>query len=523
MIKPFLLVTALILLPFLAIGQSSPPVYKVIEKTLDNVQIGMPLADFLKTHPTATVSDEVGSYTENGVHKDIKKIIYYFGSNGKQPFYEVIVELATSEVQSKVTQHFFGTFNHPVVANHWVIYKGNKDFLTAGWTYENKFIYAGKVPDTRYFDGDFFDIDANFNDLDIRINKKSNAHFIGNKIIKPESEEVKPQKEDVKPNNGFYTAEDYGKALETVFEANVKLKMGGDSLKIILPKVKLDKNSPDFRNEYLLQINESGLKEVSFYTTKKGNKPLYQVIFEFENADTVLHLAELMFPNNAHPVLDNHWVLGIGDKMENGNYLVSMARVYENRLIIAVNLPTSELEEEESFKLSDDFIAEYFKKEGIEPTPKPANNNDNPSDNEATSLTVNKLIAAAINDFADNKTDLMPNKKEEYDASAFATLGQEQAVIRKNAAGKWRLELRFPTYESADAAKEAVDDTVKFYQTLEGLEYRLVKKTDLTTTNGRTYIWDIHNLDDAETGVILKWQTYPTSNGQFGVKMELGK
>jgi hypothetical protein len=155
--------------------------------------------------------------------------------------------------------------------------------------------------------------------------------------------------------------------------------------------------------------------------------------------------------------------------------------------------------------------------------PKPANNTDNPSDNEATSLTVNKLIAAAINDFADNKTDLMPNKKEEYDASAFATLGQEQAVIRKNAAGKWRLELRFPTYESAEAAKEAVDDTVKFYQTLEGLEYRLVKKTDLTTANGRTYIWDIHNLDDAETGVILKWQTYPTSNGQFGVKMELGK
>ena len=102
-------------------------------------------------------------------------------------------------------------------------------------------------------------------------------------------------------------------------------------------------------------------------------------------------------------------------------------------------------------------------------------------------------------------------------------MGQEQAIIRKNAAGNWRLEVRYPSYTTSEDVKTAFENTLTFYQTLEGLEYRLVKKSDLSTANGRTYIWDIQTLDDASTGIILKWQSYPTSNGQFGIKMELGK
>jgi hypothetical protein len=102
-------------------------------------------------------------------------------------------------------------------------------------------------------------------------------------------------------------------------------------------------------------------------------------------------------------------------------------------------------------------------------------------------------------------------------------LGQEQAIVRKNAAGNWRLEVRFAPYATSEEAKQVLENTVTFYQTLEGLEYRLVKKSDLSTANGRTYIWDIQTMDDQSTGIILKWQSYPASNGMFGLKMELGK
>jgi hypothetical protein len=415
--------------------------------------------------------------------------------------------------RKKVTDKFFCSFNHPTVFEHWLIYKGNKDFLTVGWVYENKFIYAGKVPNTPQADQDFFNVPDDFSDTDKRIAKDENINFRKNKVSNTEKKEADPQAE-------FHKIEDYGKALVTIFESKMQLKMGGDSLKILFPKIKFNKKSPDFRNEYILSINENGLKEVTFYTTKKDKKPLYEVIFEFENADTVLYLAEMMFPNVQHPILEKHWVLSIDEKMDNGNYDVSTAWVSENRLIIAFNLPGSELEEAESFKFSDDFINGYNKKESTNASTDENSDTDN---NVATSLTVNNLIFAAINDFTDQKTDLMPNKKEEYDASNFVTLSQEQAIIRKSAAGNWRLEVRFPSYSTSDDAKETLENTVKYYQNLEGLEYRLVKKSDATTANGRTYIWDIHHLDDAETGVILKWQAYPMSNGQFGLKMELGK
>jgi hypothetical protein len=512
----------MILLPFFLAAQSVPT-HKAVEKILQDVPMAMPLSDFLKRHTNATLdatSDTRVEYIEKGTN-GIKELTYYFGGEGKKPFYEVIIEFDDEVLRASVGKKLFGEFNHPTNENNWVVYKGDKDYLTVGWIYEAKIIYAGKVPNTGYFEDKMFDIKSSFKNIDTRISKKNNAQPIENEEVKPEettTDEVAPEADLMN------TVEGYGKELSAVLESNFKLKTTADSLKYFFPSIKMDKNSPDFRNEYALPINKNGLKQVDFYSVKKGNKGVYEVIFEFENADTVMRLAELMFPNINHPILENHWVLNIEDKSDNGLNLVSMAWVYENRMILAVNLPNSELEKEESFKLSDEYIADFLKKESGEPAPdKPAEETNNSTENEATSLAVNNLIAEAIKGFEDNKTELMPNKKEEYNAASFVTLGQEQAVIRKNAAGNWRLEVRFPSYATSDEAKAVFENTLTFYQTLEGLEYRLVKKSDLNTANGRTYIWDVQTMDDQSTGVILKWQSYPTSNGQFGIKMELGK
>jgi hypothetical protein len=522
--KTFFVMPMMILLPFFLAAQSLPT-YKVVENIMKEIPMGMPLEDFKTIRTNANPEGGLGDrmeYVEKFDRDGIKEITYYFaGKNSTKPFYEVIIELENEDLRATVGNKLFGEFNHPENKDHWVIYKGLKDFWTVGWIYESKVIYTGKVPNSGYCDDDIFKTITNFKDTDKRINKNNNAQPVENEEVKPEEAKTDESvEEEVLPN----TVNGYGKELTTIFETNFKLKMTSDSLKYLFPDVKLAKNAPDFRNEFTVPVNKNGCKELTFYGVKNSTKGVYEVIFEFENADTLMRLAELMFPNITHPSLENHWILNVAPKMDNGLYLVSMAWVYENRMILAINLPNSEWEKDENFQFTDEFVDAYLKQEGLKPIPnKPVEENTDNSENEATSLAVNNLIAAAVKGFEENKTELMPNKKEEYNAASFVNLGQEQAIIRKNAAGNWRLEVRFPIYESADVAKSAFENTITFYQTLEGLEYRLVKKSDLTTANGRTYIWDVQTMDDQPTGVILKWQMYPSSNGQFGIKMELGK
>jgi hypothetical protein len=525
--KKILIIPMLCLSLFLT-AQDILQTQTIVENTLKELKAGMALADFKEKKPSAEAIKDMDfrvTMLEKINQNGLKVIAYYFDNDGKKPFYETLIAFDNEAICKETAQKLFGAPNHPTKKdkNIWVIYKGDDDITTTAWTYKERLILYSQVPKSEMENDEMFNLPDDFKNVDLRPNSEQKK-TTENEEKSVENEEVKPdetKKKEVAPeNDGTSTVEDYARELSNVFDEKFKLKMSSDTLIELFPTVKLDKNSLDFRNEYSLPINKSGLKHANFYGIKNGNKAIYEVILEFANADTLMRLAELMFPNLNHPSLENHWILNIEPKSDNGSNLVSMAWVYENKMILAVNLPNSELEKEGSFQLADDFIEAYLKQ--LNPNKTDEENTDN-SDNEATSLTVNKLIAAAAKDFEDNKTDLMPNKKEEYDASAFVTLGQEQAVIRKNAAGNWRLEVRFPVYSDAETAKGSFEKTIAFYQSLEGLEYRLVKKSDLTTANGRTYIWDIQTLDDAATGLVLKWQTYPTSNGQFGIKMELGK
>lgn len=492
---------------------------KSVISLLKEVQMGMSLADFKKLKPNAV---EAGSsdyrfvFEEKTKYKAIPLLTYYLDKDGNQPYYEVIIDFDNEATLEKVSKKLFGEQNHPTDKKYWVVYKGTEGFLTVAWTYNSSLIISGRIPTGEYYNDEMYTLTEGFADVDMRINK-SDIFKPVNTIVKPKKNVEKPNKIEETPS-GTYTCEDYAKELSVVFESGIKIKTPADSIRFLLADAKKQASSFDFKEEYRLKIGRNGAENVTFVCDKDGNKPIYEVIFEFDNADSTRQLAEMMFGAPTHPVLDNHWVLGIGE-----NNAVSLAWTYENKLIIATNLPDTEFENEEDFKLSEEFIKKF---NGVEdkPADKPVENTDDKtSDNEATSLTVNNLIAAALKDFEDYKTDPIANKKEEYNAEKYVTMGQDQAVIRKSAAGNWRLEIRFPTYATSDDVKTAFENTLTFYQTLEGLEYRLVKKSDLSTANGRTYIWDIQTLDDASTGIILKWQSYPTSNGQFGIKMELGK
>ncbi|MBK6966511.1 MAG: hypothetical protein IPH20_22095 [Bacteroidales bacterium] len=327
-----------------------------------------------------------------------------------------------------------------------------------------------------------------------------------------------PVKEtSMEPNikNG-YTCEDYSRAIVAFFESGIKITTPSDSIPLLLPEAEFQGSVFDFKEEYLIQDYRPGLQNVTLVCDKDGDKPLYELIFEFENADSTLKFAELMFGVPNHPQLDHYWVITVVSKE-----MVFLGWTFNNKLVLACNLPGTEMEDSEDFILSDEFIAAF---NGTENTSVETNavNNDT-DDNVATSLAINNLIIAAMNDFDQFKTDLMPNKTAEYNAVSYVNFGQEQAIVRKNAAGNWRLEVRFAPYATSEEAKQVLENTITFYQTLEGLEYRLVKKSDLDTGNGRNYIWDIQTMDDESTGIILKWQSYPASNGMFGLKMELGK
>lgn len=479
---------------------------KAIESILKDVKMGLPLEEFKKSHPNAKINDDASFrvIAEEVINKNnIKDLTYYFDNEGDKPFYEVIIEFSTVAVRDEVAKKLFGKFNHPLKDDHWVINYGNAGYNTVGWTYETRLIYAGQLPHSEWAEDDMFIVSNDFKPCDFRINKEDVRNTEGGE----ESDKT-----------GAITCETYAKEIATLFESGLKMKIPADSISAFLPNIEVSNTSLDFRTEHVLKINRNGLKEVTFYTNKKpNNTELYELVFEFENADSTQHLAELMFGEANHPSLDNHWVIGIGPLLEDVRP-VSLAWVYNNKLVFGVNFPNCELADDESFNMPSEFI-EKWDNSGMTPVNK---GDDDTNNAETVTTQINTIIASATQDFEDLKGQEVPEKNEEYIA-AIAYSNSEQTIIRKNAAGKWRLEARFTNQSTMDDAALVYENELKTIQNLEGLEYRLVKKSDFSSANGKTYIWDVQTLDDVSTGVVLKLQLFKTSTGEFGIKFEVGK
>ena len=322
----------------------------------------------------------------------------------------------------------------------------------------------------------------------------------------------------IETNETIHTCEDYALKITEIFESGMKITMPSDSINIIFPKAKKSPQSDDTREEYVLKIENGGMQKATFMFDPDDKKQLFEAIFDFENADSTQHLAELMFGKPTHPTLDNHWILAISNG-DNNSHIVSLAWVYENKLVVASNLPNTDLENDDDFKFSDEFIEKWNKRGMVdvnEDPNKPANND------ELIIQQMNTLIAGALDGFENIKGEAVPDKRDEFKTTE-TYFDAEDCIIRKNASGNWRFEARFPTFSTIEDAKTAFENYLNTILNLEGLEYRLNKKSDISTKNGRTYICDVQTLDDKSLGIILKLQIYPTSNQEYGVKIELGK
>ena len=527
--KTFATISTLFLLPFFSLAQSRLTPTQAVKNVMKDVRMGMSLKDFKRNHPKAELDKNASSDTriEYLEHPDngIKEITYYFMRGDNSPFYEVIIEMESEDTREKVAADLFGTFNHPSKDKHWVIYNGKNDFLTVGWIYEAKVIFAGNVPGNPFENDDMFKVPSDFKKTDMRLCKNSvsePAKEDGDDDVKPivKKEKVKPR-EAKNEGNGTATVEDYSKAIEAFLETRIKLESSADSVLLLYPDAVKKPQTLDYREEYVCTINNNGLKRVSVMTTKGDKGVVYELVFEFDNADSTLVAAENQLTGiPKHPTLDNHWVMFVGDKTSEDYRLVDMAWVYENKLIIGGNLLNSEFEKEEDFKLTDEYVEKWNKEvkgggKGNEPTP-----NGN-SEKEARLLEqINEYLESAANNFENMVgEELGGNKfdsKIKYD-------GSEKTIIRKNSVGTCRLEATFASSTIEDA-NFVYDEQFSGIEKLEALAYRLVKKTETgKSETGRTYVWDVQTLDDVSTGMIMKLQTYKTSTGSFAVKLEIGK
>jgi len=305
------------------------------------------------------------------------------------------------------------------------------------------------------------------------------------------------------------TVKEYGEIFATVTaNQNVPITTPLDTfLSRRFPVKKVD-SGLDFRQEYYRPIQEKGMLGISYIFDMDGYRPLYEVIFEFEDADTLEALLTAELGPASHPSLANHWLL---NKTAGGT--VSMLWAFNNKIVIAANLPDTEFAQEPSFDVPDNLFNDEPDEDGVAPAPK--------SDETQTLALNTYLKSAAEQDLKDLRATPIEGKKDEFTA-AIAFDGAEQTIIRKNAAGQWRLEAR-RNFNALTEARTYYDETLKSISTLEGLEYRLVRKAEYSTNTGNTYVWTVQNFDDQDLGVLLKIQLYALGGNRYGVKIETGK
>jgi hypothetical protein len=304
------------------------------------------------------------------------------------------------------------------------------------------------------------------------------------------------------------TTADYGDIFGFVTSNNnVPLSTPLDSFLTRKLSVKKVSGGMDFRQEYYRAINEKGMRGISYIFDLDGEKPLYELIFEFENADTLLALMTASLGPSDHPTLADHWLI---NKSASG--VVSLLWLFDTKIVIASNLPGTEFETETSFDVPDEFFVQNATDDSVVA----------PGDGSYQTLALNSYLkSAADNDLEEMRADPVAGKKDEYVAT-IAYPGAEQTIVRKNAAGKWRLEAR-RIFDTIDDARSYYDETLNQLTNLEGLEYRLVRKTEFSTNTGNTYVWMVQTLDDQALGILLKLQLFAAGNNRYGVRIETGK
>lgn len=309
---------------------------------------------------------------------------------------------------------------------------------------------------------------------------------------------------------------DYSKAFDILGTLGLKVDLPQEKILKSIKDLKKEKSSLDFRTEYTYEVHENGLNSLTLYFDKDHHKPLYEIILDFENADTLEALCKKDLGVGNHPSLEEHWILNLTPEG-----LSFMLWRFENKLVMAANLPDTEFADDNSFQFDQAFIDNFLKNSAAEDGSAPAPDAKiDWSDDQTLTQILNQCIENASNDFESMKGDLVEGKKDTY--VSLVSYG-ENTFIRKTANNTWRLETRVVQNQELEAAQSTYHATLTKIQSLEALEYRLLKKSEYSTNTGNTYLWEVESLDGVATGIVVKLQLYAAGQGLYSVLLELGK
>jgi hypothetical protein len=315
---------------------------------------------------------------------------------------------------------------------------------------------------------------------------------------------------------------DYNTAFNNAIALGFKMDMPLDTVKTLFKTgFETTPDSSDIRIVYQYDPKQYGLDNITFYFDKDGNQPLYAVFLQFSDADTLAAFCQKKLGTSDHPGMEDHWIIAL-----DAYGIATLFWRDENFLVMANNLPETELFGMENFDLGKVFIAEHVAEQNgglpSEEVEMVIDSVFGPPDKELTN-TINTIIAYALLDFEGMKDDPIPGKMNEYQALLSIGDDPENTIIRKNVNDTWRLESKIATKVSLEEAQNTYYTMQIQLENLEALEYRLLKKSEYTSNTANTYIWEIESLDGDDLGVIMKLQLYYSGDEAFSVRFEVGR
>lgn len=104
-----------------------------------------------------------------------------------------------------------------------------------------------------------------------------------------------------------------------------------------------------FRYEVVETVGKDGLKGITFYFDADGDKMLYEFIVEFADEAVRVEACDKMFGPANYPDRPDHWIVGAQDN------IVSLVWAFDNKIVIAANLPGTEWDGDAMFTIPEGF------------------------------------------------------------------------------------------------------------------------------------------------------------------------
>lgn len=212
------------------------------------------------------------------------------------------------------------------------------------------------------------------------------------------------------------------KAVETFSYSLAGLGFGTAEVDFLAAKRNLLAPEPDvigFRDEIVEKVGKNNLEQITYYFDKDGDKLLYEIIIEFSDEPTRQAAAEKLLGAPNHPEMADHWIAGVS------NNVVNIAWAFNNKLVIAANLPGTEWTDDPMFKLPEGF--ELYKH-------LPGMSEWAQEDMKRFISTLETQLEAGTTGFADIKS---PEEMDGYFTCTAPLAGAEVSNIFKNDEDKW--------------------------------------------------------------------------------------